>query len=80
MAKRVAAVLAGILKLDVDPLLYFLDPPMEIPTGSEALRGDWERVGEDLWKGVAIERAYQEAKGLHVAPAEEGSASAAADP
>jgi len=76
MAKRMAAVLAGIVKIDVDPLLYSLDPPRKHQTASEALRGDWERVGGDLWKGVAGEEADQEARGLQIAPTEEDSTSA----
>lgn len=76
MAKRVAAFLAGMVNLDVDPLLYFLDPQMKRQTASEALRADWERVGSDLWKGVAREEADQEARGLGIAPTEEDATSA----
>lgn len=76
MAKRVAAVLAGMVNIDVDPLLYFLDPQMKRQTASEALRADWERVGSDLWKGVAREEADQEAKGLGIAPTEGDATSA----
>lgn len=73
MAKKVAAVLAGMVNMDVDPLFYFLNSQIKHQTALEALRADWERVGEDLWKGVASEQAEQEARGLFVAPTEEKS-------
>ena len=76
MAKRVASVLAGMVNLNVDPLLYSLAPRMKRQTAREALRADWERVGEDLWKGVASEKADQEARGLGIAPADEDASSA----
>jgi len=69
--KRVAEILATMAQLDVDPLLYFHDPPKKHQTASEALRSDWDRVGRDLWKGVASERSDQEARGLGLAPDEE---------
>ena len=77
MAKKVAAVLAGMVNIEVDPLLYFLNSRIKRQTAFEALQADWERVGEDLWKGVACEKADQEARGLFVVPAEEESTWAA---
>ena len=67
MAKKVAAVLAGMMDLNVDPLLYSLGSQMKHQTALDALRGDWERVGGDLWKGVESEKAEHEARGLFVA-------------
>ena len=63
MAKKVAAVLAGMMDLNVDPLLYSLGSQMKHQTALDALRGDWERVGGDLWKGVESEKAEHEARG-----------------
>ena len=65
-----------MVNIDVDPLLYFLDPQMKRQTASEALRADWERVGGDLWKGVASEKADQKARGLGSAPTEKDATSA----
>ena len=73
MAKKVAAVLAGMMDLNVDPLLYSLGSQMKHQTALDALRGDWERVGGDLWKGVESEKAEHEARGLSVASTEEES-------
>ena len=64
MAKKVAAVLAGMVDVAMDPFLYSLGSRRERQTALEALQGDWERIGKDLWRGVESEKAAQEARGL----------------
>ena len=64
MIRKVAAVLAGMVDIAVDPLPYSVGSRRERPTALEALRGDWERVGKDLWTAMEKERAAQEARGL----------------
>lgn len=70
MAKKVAAVLAGMVDIAMDPFLYSHGSRRERHTALEALHGDWERIGRDLWRGVESEKAAQEARGLRGPQAE----------